>query len=41
MQLPAKNQEKRGLTHRLNVTFHNGLHRGAEGLTDVRTLDGQ
>ena len=37
MQLPAEKQEKRGLPHRLTVAFHNGLHRGAEGRTDVRT----
>ena len=37
MQLPAEKQEKRGLPHRLTVAFHNGLHRGADGRTDVRT----
>ena len=45
MQLPAEKQEKRGLPHRLTVAFHNGLHRGADGRTDVRTYvrrtDGQ
>ena len=41
MQLPAEKQEKRGLSHRLTVAFHNGLHRGAEGPTDGRTPDGQ
>ena len=36
MQLPAqkkKKKKKTGLPYRLNVAFHNGLHRGA----DVRT----
>ena len=37
MQLRAEKQEKRGLPHRLTVAFHNGLHRGADGHTDVRT----
>ena len=39
MQVPAGKQEKRGLPHRLTVAFHNGLHRGAEGRTDVRRTD--
>ena len=39
MQLPAEKQEKRGLPHMLTVAVHNGLHRGAEGRTDVRRTD--
>ena len=37
MQLPAEKQEKRELPHRLTVAFHDCLHRGADGRTDVRT----
>ena len=35
MQVPAE-KKKRGLPHRLDVTFHNGLHRGADVRMYVR-----